>query len=119
MADPLIEQFEPISSPAGGPTLESIFTEIGRNRSRAASHALGYFQSGGTAEQFVATAQRFIYLKGTDAHDYKFSSAALEDYRSVSPQWRDRLLAASVSYLYGPGSPDSALVARTRAALNA
>ncbi|MFM9888515.1 MAG: hypothetical protein ACKVQT_36280 [Burkholderiales bacterium] len=119
MADPLIERFEPVGSAASRNALEGVFTEIGRNRSRAASHALGYFQSGGTAEQFVAMAQRFIYLKGTDAHDYKFSSATLEDYRNVSPQWRDRFLAASVSYFYGPDSPDSALVARSRAALDA
>ncbi len=119
MADPLIEQFEPADQGARGFTLDAIFTEIGRNRLRAAAQALAYLQSGGTAEQFVATAQRFIYLKGTDAHDYKFSSAVLEDYQHLSPQWRSRYLAASVSYLYGPHNPDSALVARTRAALNA
>jgi hypothetical protein len=57
-----------------------------------------------------------IYLKGTDSHDYKFSSAALEDYRHVSPHLRDRFLAASVFWLKGSGAADSVLVARTRAA---
>ena len=58
-----------------------------------------------------------IYLKGTDSHDYKFSSAALEDYAHLSPGLRDRFLAASVFWLKGAGSPDNTLIARTRAAL--
>jgi hypothetical protein len=58
-----------------------------------------------------------IYLKGTDSHDYKFSSAVLEDYFNLSPQVRDRFLAASVFWLKGSGAGDSPLVARTRAAI--
>jgi hypothetical protein len=58
-----------------------------------------------------------IYLKGRDSHDYKFSSAVLEDYFHLSPKIRDRFLAASVYWLKGSGSGDSPLVARTRAAI--
>ena len=36
-----------------------------------------------------------IFLKGRDSHDYKFSSAVLEDYYHVSPEWRNRFLAGS------------------------
>ena len=64
-------------------------------------------------------ARRLVFLKGNDAHDYKFSSAVLEDYDHVSPHWRNRYLAASLFYLPGSGLPDNALVKRTRAALGA
>jgi hypothetical protein len=60
-----------------------------------------------------------IFLKGTNAHDYKYSTAALEDYLHVSPSWRNRYLAASVFNLKGSGSPDNKLVQRTREALKA
>jgi hypothetical protein len=56
-------------------------------------------------------------LKGTNSHDYKFSSAVLEDYEHLSPPWRDRLLASSVFYLRGSGEKDNHLVQRTRDAL--
>jgi hypothetical protein len=62
-------------------------------------------------------ARRLIFLKGRDSHDYKFSSAVLEDYAILSPAWRDRFLAASVFNLRGAGDPDSDHVQRTRAAL--
>ena len=55
-----------------------------------------------------------MFLKGTDSHDYKFSSAVLEDYAHVSPAWRDRFLAASVFWLKGSGGADTSLVRRTR-----
>jgi len=42
---------------------------------------------------------------------------SLEDYQSVSKEWRDRFLAASVFNLRGSGEKDNALVNRTRAAL--
>ncbi len=60
-----------------------------------------------------------MFLKGDDAHDYKFSSAVLEDYYSASPTWRDRYLASSLLLLPGSSDRDNDLVRRTRAALNA
>jgi len=60
-----------------------------------------------------------IFLKGNNSHDYKFSSAVLEDYQHVSPDWRERYLAASVFNLRGAGDADNQLVKRTRAALGA
>jgi hypothetical protein len=56
-------------------------------------------------------------LKGRDSHDYKFSSAVLEDYAHISSAWRDRFLAASVFHLRGSGGEDNAVVQRARAAL--
>ena len=68
-------------------------------------------------KEFVDAARVLIFLKGRDAHDYKFSSAVLEDYQHVSPAWRDRYLAASVFNLRGSGDSNNDLVKRTRAAL--
>ena len=52
-------------------------------------------------QPFADTARRLIFLKGSNSHDYKFSSAVLEDYAHLSPPWRDRVLAASVFNLRG------------------
>jgi hypothetical protein len=58
-------------------------------------------------------------MKGTDSHDYKFSSAVLEDFTHLSPEVRQRFLAASVFWLKGSAGPDSPLVQRTRDAFGA
>lgn len=101
----------------GPDALEEIFAAVGRDNAAAAAKSLAWLQGGGDPSAFHDRARRMIYLKGTDSHDYKFSAAALEDFRHVSPPWRDRFLAASVYWFKGSGAPDSALVQRTRAAL--
>ena len=73
--------------------------------------------AGGGVQDLINAARRLIFLKGQNAHDYKFSAAVLEDYLNVSPAWRDRFLATSVFNLKGSGDRDSSLVERTRAAL--
>ncbi len=103
--------------PAAGGGLEDIFASVGKDNAGAAAKALAHLKAAGEGESFCAAARRLIYLKGTDSHDYKFSSAALEDYSHVSPQWRDRFLAASVFWFKGSTAADSGLVRRTRAAL--
>jgi hypothetical protein len=60
-----------------------------------------------------------VFNKGPNSHDYKFSSAALEDYFHASPPWRNRFLATSMFFLRGSGDHDNDLVQRTRAALEA
>lgn len=97
-------------------SLEEIFSDVSRNKPLAARKALGWLNNAGDAKPFIDAAQRLIYLKGTDSHDYKFSSAVLEDYFNLSPKFRERYLAASVFWLKGSGANDSGLVARTRAA---
>jgi hypothetical protein len=67
----------------------------------------------------IDAARVLVFLKGNDAHDDKFSSAVLEDYYHVSPSWRDLYLAASVFNLRGSAGPDTSLVKRIRAALQA
>ena len=76
-------------------------------------------QGGSDPKALIAAARRLVFLKGDDAHDYKFSSAVLEDYYHASPAWRDRLLAASLMLLPSSGDRDNQLVRRTRAALDA
>ncbi len=95
-----------------------IFADVSGNRMRAAGKIRAYLDSGGDPRELINTAQRLIFLKGRDSHDYKFSSAVLEDYYHVSPQWRDRFLATSVFNLKGSGDRDSGVVERTRAALD-
>ena len=65
----------------------------------------------------IDAARRLVFLKGTDSHDYKFSSAVLEDYYHVSPDFRGQFLAAATYKLRGADEPDNALVDRIRSAL--
>lgn len=109
-----IDQFEPVE---GIPSIEEIFAEISGNKEVASRKALAYLKSTKDPRPFMQEAQRLIYLKGTGSHDYKFSSAVLEDYHNISPKMRDRFLAASVFWLQGSGKKDTGLVGRTRAAL--
>ncbi|RYD33950.1 MAG: hypothetical protein EOP87_10085 [Verrucomicrobiaceae bacterium] len=97
--------------------LESIFSDLTKDPQQASRKALAYLQAGGDARAFTDTAQRLVYLKGDDAHDYKFSAAVFEDLQFLPPGTRDRFLAASVFALKGTAAPDSQIVARTRAAL--
>jgi hypothetical protein len=99
------------------PGVEEIFAEVSRDKALAARQALAHLRATGDGTGFIQAAQRFIYLKGTDSHDYKFSSAVLEDYFHISPGVRDAYLASSVYWLKGAGAAESKLVARTRAAL--
>ena len=101
----------------GAAAIEEIFAELSDDRMRTARKVLAYLKQNAQPKEFIDAARVLIFLKGRDAHDYKFSSAVLEDYRHVSPAWRDRYLAASVFNLRGSGAPDNQLVNRTRAAL--
>jgi hypothetical protein len=94
-------------------TVDDIFAA--KDRPTAASKALAFLNAGGPADELMHTARRLVFLKGTDAHDYKFSSAVLEDFGQISPAWRNRVLATSLFYLPGSGRPDNELVKRIRA----
>ena len=101
------------------PTLDEIFAAISSDRLVAARKVLAWLKQQPDPQDFINAARRLVFLKGNNSHDYKFSSAVLEDYRNVSPAWRDRFLAASVFNLRGSGDKDNDLVKRTRAALEA
>jgi hypothetical protein len=97
--------------------IHEIFVEVSDNRPVAARKVLGYLDAGGDPKPLIDAARSLVFLKGDNAHDYKFSSAVLEDYYHVSPVWRNRYLASSVFNLRGSKQADNRLVERTRAAL--
>jgi hypothetical protein len=98
--------------------LETIFKDLGRDPASAASQMLAYLERGNAASDVMHHARRLIFLKGTDSHDYKYSSAVLEDYHQVSPAWRDRFLAASLYKMRNESERTTPLVQRIQQALS-
>jgi len=98
--------------------LDSIFVNVGRNRHAASNGVFQYLSAGNDAGELITTARRLIFLKGSNSHDYKFSSAILEDYYKISPDFRNKFLAAGSTMLRGSTLPDNDLVARIRGALS-
>jgi hypothetical protein len=111
-----VDRFEPLAGQEKH-RVDDIFATATHDRMAAARMALGYLDQTHQAADLMRTARQLVFLKGTDAHDYKFSSAVLEDYYHLSPDWRNRYLAASLFYLPSSGAPDNALVTRIRNAL--
>jgi hypothetical protein len=101
----------------GTDAVSAILRDMGSDRSLAARKFLAYRAAGGDPAPLMDAARLLVFAKGTDSHDYKFSSAVLEDYARVSPAWRDRYLAAALFQLRAPSDPDTALLKRMRAAL--
>lgn len=108
---------QPMEDKEGDAAVEEILADVRRNSDAAARKTLGYLSSGGDAEKLIDAARVMVFLKGTDSHDYKFSSAVLEDFYHVSPAWRDRFLASSMYWLRGSSERDNGLVNRIRSAL--
>ena len=118
LADQKLDEMQPISLDGGGEkAVEEIFANVSGDKKKAAGKVLAYLGSHPDPTDFITAARVLIFLKGTNAHDYKFSSAVLEDYANISPDWRARYLASSVFNLRGSGAGDNKLVARARAAL--
>jgi len=97
-------------------SIESVFAKLRSDTSSARSDLLAHMGAGGDAREIIRAARLLIFRKGDDAHAYKFSSAVLEDYFHVSPQWRDRFLAANLGLLHGSTERDTGLVKRVHAA---
>ena len=102
---------------SGADAIEEIFADVSNDRLAASQKILAYLKDNPDPKPLADAARRLIFLKGRDSHDYKFSSAVLEDYHHLAPPWRDRFLAASVFNLKGSGDKDNELVKRTRAAM--
>jgi hypothetical protein len=115
----LLDGLEPQPPATAAPeaAVAEIFAAASENRQAAAAKALGYLNQGGDPRKLIDAARVLVFLKGDDSHDYKFSSAVLEDYGHLSPGVRDRFLAASLFQLRGSGDRDNPLVQRIRAAL--
>jgi hypothetical protein len=115
-----IDSLEPVAlkdSNAGA--VEEIFADVSSDKLSAARKILSYLKDNPDPKPLADAARRLIFMKGRDSHDYKFSSAVLEDFAFMRPEWRNRYLAASVFNLKGSGDRDNGLVQRTRAAFNA
>lgn len=119
LKDETIESLQAVKPEAARLTVEDLLHSISSNRAQAAAQVEAYLAAGGDPYAFIDGARRLIFLKGRDAHDYKFSSAVLEDYGHGSPAWRSTFLALSVFNLKGTGDRDNQLVERTRDALAA
>ena len=89
-----IDKLEPSSDKQSA---QQVLSSKDRAGSAAAVLSLAQDPTGGF--EVVRRARELVFLKGTDAHDYKFSSAALEDYQLLSPAFRARYLAGC-SYLF-------------------
>ena len=116
--DRRIDQLE-AEAPAksGKEGVAEIFADAGRDRAAAARKVLGHLQQNPDPRELIEAARLLVFLKGNDSHDYKFSSALLEDWNHLASPWRERYLAAGMYLLCSSGEPDNRLVERTRAAL--
>jgi hypothetical protein len=115
-----IDLLEPVALKENGSgAVEEIFAHVSTDKLTAAKKILAYLKDNPEPKPLADAARRLIFLKGRDSHDYKFSSAVLEDFAFMRPEWRNRYLAASVFNLKGSGDRDNGLVRRTRAAFNA
>jgi hypothetical protein len=113
-----IDSLEAAEVKPGAEGVDDIFAEISKDKLKASKKILGWLKDNPNPKPLADAARRLVFLKGRDSHDYKFSSAVMEDYRALAPMWRDRYLAASAFFLRGAGDSDNDLVKRTRAALS-
>jgi hypothetical protein len=117
VSDTKIDELQP-SEDLKDNDVGSVYATLSKDKTAAARMALAYMQNNPTgAKELIDAGRLLIFLKGTDSHDYKFSSAVMEDYAFLSPAVRDHFLAASLFWLKGSGAGDSPIVKRTRAAM--
>jgi hypothetical protein len=112
-----IDQLQPGRLSDDQNPVEQVFQTVSQDRLGAAAKLYGCLDQGTAPEDVIRAARQLVFLKGTDSHDYKYSSAVLEDFYLVSPAWRNRFLAASVFQLPGTGDRDNGLVERIRQAI--
>ena len=119
LADLRIDSFDKADLKSqGAEAIEEIFADVSKDRVTAARKTLAFLEAQTALPQALMTAgRRLIFNKGRDSHDYKFSSAALEDFYHTTPTWRNRYLATSMFNLHGSQDSDNGLIKRTRAAL--
>ena len=114
LADTHIDE---ISASDNATNVADIFQTMGKDRNLGARMAYRFLTDGGNPQSVVSQARRLVFLKGNDSHDYKFSSAALEDYRALSPAWQNRFISAATFQLRNSTEPTRALVTRIESAL--
>jgi hypothetical protein len=115
LTDRRVDGLEPVDGKSG---IGEIFTDVTHDRTLAARKTLALLQH--SPEQIVplmAAARRLIFAKGSDSHDYKFSSAVLEDVYSLPVALRPKFMAASMYNLRGSDDRDNDLIRRAREAV--
>jgi hypothetical protein len=114
-----IDTLEKADAKATGPdAVAEILADVSKDRLTAARKTLALVEDRAVDPTALMTAaRRLVFSKGNDSHDYKFSSAALEDFYNATGPWQARYLATSMFNLRGSGDRDNGLMARTRAAL--
>jgi len=119
IADRSVADLKPVEMDGKNPReqIAEIFHAVSSHRMTAAGKVRQYLASGGFPQNYLDSARRLIFSKGRDAHDYKYSSAVLEDYSNVSPAFRNDFLAMSVFNLKGSADRDNPLVQRIRNSL--
>jgi hypothetical protein len=118
MAEGRLDQLEPAPLKAvEAAGAAEVLATTSTDRNLAVRKALAYLKDNPRPQELVDAARLLVFLKGSDTHDYKFSSAVFEDYQHVSPVWRNRYLASSLYILRGSADKDNGLLERTRAAL--
>jgi hypothetical protein len=111
-----IESLNEAEAPATEPTLDEIFSQLGSDRLAACRQTRHWLMQRTNPQELIAAARTLVFLKGNDAHDYKFSSAVLEDCGQISPGWREIYLASNVINLHASTERDNPLVERIRQA---
>lgn len=117
VAESCLDLLEPAEISTGTDPVREILQDVSHDRTHAARKIISYVQNHPDPKEFMDAARLLVFFKGTNSHDYKFSSALLEDFQHVSPGWRGRYLAAGAFNLRGSADPENKLVHRTRAAL--
>ncbi|MCA9035620.1 MAG: hypothetical protein KDA91_10840 [Planctomycetaceae bacterium] len=120
--DRIDTQFETFEIAGTGSTnqeaLQRVLSNIRRDSGATFDGTLEWLAAGNNPQDFINATRRLVFLKGNDAHDYKFSSAAMEDFYNVSPTKRPFYLAACANTFRGSQEPDNKLITRIQAALS-
>lgn len=101
-----------VASDGSAPSIDEVFATMGSDRQAAAAAIYRLAQDPANAHEIVRMARHMVFLKGDDAHDYKFSSAALEDFEMIHPQWRANYLAGCSHLFLSAGDKTNALAER-------
>ncbi len=97
--------------------VEQIVAQLGVDGPAAAISAIAYANRHPEDRALATAARRLVFTRATDAHDYKYFAAALEDMPIVAPAWRPLLVGASILHLPTPAAPESRVISAARDAL--
>jgi hypothetical protein len=115
------DRLQPLTNEVGEDaaiTAADVFKRLGENSADAYLQARLLLQRDPNAlSEYMSEARRLIFLKGNDSHDYKYSSAILEDLVQLSPMWRADFAAACLYKLRSTQEPTTDLVHRIQQAL--